>query len=326
MRILVIFTGGTIGSMVGEKYISPDGSRPYKLLDMYNTRYENDIQWDTECPYTILSENMTCKEYGMLLKCLKTKLKCGYDGIIITHGSDTLQYTAAALSFLLGSNTIPIMLVASNYVLEDERANGLENFRCAVDFITNEYGRGVFVPYANPGEGCTVHMGSRMMPHIPYSDCMHSLDNQYFGQYIDDNFVINDVCNTTGMKAVEEPEKYLEQSGIVYINVHPGMRYPVLDETVKAILINTYHSGTICMDSDSTREFFEQSEKYAIPVYITGQDIGTDYESCDEYEKYHIHILKKASPVVMYIKLWLAFSINCPQIMEVNIAGEFLNL
>ena len=50
-----------------------------------------------------------------------------YDGIIITHGTDTLQYTSAMLGYMFDDVSIPIVLVSSNYVLEDKRANGLIN-------------------------------------------------------------------------------------------------------------------------------------------------------------------------------------------------------
>ena len=141
MKILVIFTGGTIGSTVSGDYISTDGNKPYVILEKYNAQYPNDIEWDTVSPYTILSENVTCKTYSVLYDTVKDALNKEYDGIIITHGSDTLQYSAAFLSLVLGTDTVPVLLVSSNYVLEDERANGMDNFRCAVGFIENKMGR-----------------------------------------------------------------------------------------------------------------------------------------------------------------------------------------
>jgi len=64
-----------------------------------------------------------------------------YDGIIITHGTDTLAYTAAALSFYFNAIKIPILLVSSDYPLDDSKANGLDNFMCAVEFIRQKCGQ-----------------------------------------------------------------------------------------------------------------------------------------------------------------------------------------
>ena len=70
-----------------------------------------------------------------------------YDGVIITHGSDTLPYTCAALAFLLRDVPIPLVLVASNYSLGDSRSNGLANFRSAVELIASRQVRGVFTVF-----------------------------------------------------------------------------------------------------------------------------------------------------------------------------------
>ena len=71
MKILVIFTGGTIGSEASGEYISIDGIKPYKLLHMYADAYPDearDVRFDTESPNTVLSENAdgnTFKKCGM---------------------------------------------------------------------------------------------------------------------------------------------------------------------------------------------------------------------------------------------------------------------
>ena len=83
MKILVIFTGGTIGSTVSGEYISTDGKKPYIILDKYNKEFSNSIEWHTESPYTILSENATIDTYRMLAKSVKAGLSKDYDGIIV---------------------------------------------------------------------------------------------------------------------------------------------------------------------------------------------------------------------------------------------------
>lgn len=58
MKILVVFTGGTIGSCYNDGVISPDSSTSYKLIEMYkqNGGY---AEFDAISPYTVLSENLT---------------------------------------------------------------------------------------------------------------------------------------------------------------------------------------------------------------------------------------------------------------------------
>ncbi len=308
MKILIIFTGGTIGSSVSGDYIAPDGNKPYRLLEEYRKKYGGGAEFHMSEPYRILSENMDCSYFPLLLKAVREGLdpaSC-YDGIIVTHGSDTLQYTAAMLSYTLGLDTIPVMVVCSNYVIEDSRANGLVNMAAAVDFIAGKYGRGVFVPYANAGEPCRIHRGSRLMPHPPFSDYLYSCGDSYFGYFEGGRFVFNKNYSEkdTGI-LYEIGDNCARESGVMWIDPRPGAVYPELPEGTWAVLLGSYHSGTLCIESDSLREFAAKARARDIPVYLTGALGGTEYESCREYRNMGIRVLPKASPIAVYIRLWL---------------------
>lgn len=144
MNITVIFTGGTIGSSVQQNFISTDSQMPYRLLAMYEAMQKKKgaaiPNFRTEAPYTTLSEYMDGSHLNRLIACVQSLLTTDnpdIDGIIITHGTDTLPYTAAALGMCFAYARIPIILVSSNYILDDPRANGLTNFTAAVAYIRN---------------------------------------------------------------------------------------------------------------------------------------------------------------------------------------------
>lgn len=332
MKILVIFTGGTIGSQAGGEYIALDGKNPYKLIQMYRERYPQagnngdnkteDVEFYTDTPYTVLSENMDCAMYFRLARAVRRSVD-SYDGIIVTHGSDTLQYSAAMLSYVLGNIGIPVMVVASNYVLEDERANGLINFACAVEFIKKGCGRGVYVPYANDGENCKVHYALKLMPHVMYSDYLYSLDDDCYGEFRDGVFCLSqpDCEKNNNLPDAEinsffplsddgDDESVRDCSGILWINVHPGMVCPRLTKEVKAVLISAYHSGTVCVEYSPFAGMLEEARRNGIPVYLAGAYEGKDYESCREYEAMGIRVLEKVSPSAAYIRLWLEYGLG----------------
>ncbi len=145
MNITVIFTGGTIGSSVQQNFVSTDAQMPYRLLAMYEAEQKKKgaaiPHFQTESPYTTLSEYMDGSHLNLLIACIQKILAGSYtddiDGIIVTHGTDTLPFTAAALGMRFAFARIPIILVSSNYILDDPRANGLTNFTAAVDYIRN---------------------------------------------------------------------------------------------------------------------------------------------------------------------------------------------
>ena len=104
MNITVIFTGGTIGSSVQQEFVSTDAQMPYRLLAMYEAEQKKRgaaiPNFRTQAPYTTLSEYMDGSHLNRLIACVQSLLTTDdpdIDGIIITHGTDTLPFTAAAL-------------------------------------------------------------------------------------------------------------------------------------------------------------------------------------------------------------------------------------
>lgn len=312
MKLLVIFTGGTIGSTAkADNYIGTDDNKPYILLQSYRDKYSDaEITFDTISPYTILSENLNGEHINCLSQCI-TKNQSSYDGIIITHGTDTLQYTAAGLTLLNNSLQIPVVLVSSNYVLEDARANGLLNFAAAIEFI-KEGISGVFVAYNNGEDKTYIHSGARLLPHAPYSDKIYSLDDKYVG-YIDKNIFYSGAIRDDKSLVIEDlpgalASEYSCTSNILCIDEHPGNDYFLPSEETKAVLINSYHSGTICTDNKKLDTFLSYCKQKNIPVYLLGIEDRIQYESTKYYTDKNIIILPKMSAVFAYMYLWLQFS------------------
>ncbi|MDE6434629.1 MAG: asparaginase domain-containing protein [Lachnospiraceae bacterium] len=348
MKILVVFTGGTIGSVVEEGYISPDSRKPFKLMECYHEQKAGPIQgitFDTCVPYTLLSENLTGEYLAKLGACVRENLRKDYDGIIVAHGTDTLQYAAAMVGYLTGSASIPVMFVSSNYVLEDERANGLDNFACAVEFITERRGRGTFVSYRNQDNVVYIHRAARVLPHLPYSDEVYSIGDQYYGKYVKNASqpgLLEKGIPETGEWIYKENVEYhfledadfsFEQlprqwnSGILRIFPYPGMEYSVIFEHVRAVMLETYHSGTLCSITPGIWTFLESAKQQKVPVYVTGVNTEADYASFQGFER-NGKVLRNLSPVAAYVKLWLALESgeDVARVMEMNLAEDFFTL
>lgn len=342
MKILVIFTGGTIGSTESNGYIGPREKSVYRLLSLYHDHMVysgedgSDIEFVTIKPYTILSENSTGKVLRRLADSVGAGLRQAeqeqYAGIIVTHGTDTLAYSAAMLGFLFADSPIPVVLVSSNYILDDSRANGLSNFIYAVEFIRQWPGGGVYVSYRNTGDVPQIHLGTRILGHQAYSDAVYSLGG-VFAWFDEDgrlhmptesSYTTESLCSglrssVTGLSSWDAP--------VLQIYPSPGMRYPQIPTGTKAVLHHTYHAGTICIDTPGMEQFFTEAQRRQIPVFLTGADLALAYESTKFFEKYSIKVLPMASPVAMYIKLWLLLAGDWEPLkwMERNIAGEMIH-
>ena len=104
LRILLVLTGGTIGTMSGSdgkrRVVSNAGSEPLLLTSLRRLAPEYEPEADIRIPYQVLSEHMTTDYLNALGDCLRGEEMSRYDGIFITHGSDTLAFTAANLILL----------------------------------------------------------------------------------------------------------------------------------------------------------------------------------------------------------------------------------
>ena len=307
MKILTVFTGGTIGSTKSGGVISPDTKNSYKLLEMYSKK-DKKVEFTAVQPLNILSENMNGKILTQLYKCIRSYDLSEFDGVIIAHGTDTLQYTAAYLSYAFGLCKTPIVLVSANFPLEDERSNGFRNFCGAVELIKSRKGRGVFVSYTNtPYDVTDIHRASRVVPHSPYDDFIFSIFEKcvyesYSDYGIEKCKFYKEKSDKISMSDCTELE---ETSDVLYVKPYVGMTYPQIRQGTKAVLLEGYHSGTLNTDRSELTKFCAEAEKCGVPVFLTGAEQGFFYKSKLMFEKLKIEVLPPASPIAMYMKLWM---------------------
>ncbi len=305
MHIYVIFTGGTIGSSVSNTIISPDDSSRYKLISNFNKNYGG-VEFTPVVPYTMLSENLTGGRLNQLINCVRACVDKNPDGIIVTHGTDTLQYTCAALGYVFSKAGVPIGIVSANYPLDDERTNGHENFAAAVIAIKGGVS-GVFAAYKNSGQSPEIHCATRLLRHIEYQDAVYSLGgamgNIQNGAYLPNpdfvasNDAIDDFC----------PDE-LDKIRVIMLNMYPNIDLTCDINGADAVLITSYHSGTLATDTTPLKNFCAKAAENSVPVFLTGAYQGDKYESAKAFDDLGIKVLPKMSAVAAYVKLWLACS------------------
>jgi L-asparaginase len=131
--ILVIYTGGTIGMIKDEK----SGSLiPFNFENIYEQvpiLEKFDYQLDFHCFDPILdSSNMSPDNWVKIAEVIETNYE-EYDGFVILHGSDTMAYTASALSFMLENLNKPVIITGSQLPLGVLRTDGRDNFITAIE-------------------------------------------------------------------------------------------------------------------------------------------------------------------------------------------------
>ncbi len=142
-KILLITTGGTIASeQTGGGLVPSMSSQRFASLISgatagYEIKIENLFQLD--------SSNIQPEEWQCMARAVARDY-INYDGVVLTHGTDTLAYTASVLSFMLRCIPIPVVITGSQLPIEHPLTDGVENLRCAFAMAASEQA-GVFVAF-----------------------------------------------------------------------------------------------------------------------------------------------------------------------------------
>ncbi|MBR4971355.1 MAG: asparaginase [Oscillospiraceae bacterium] len=126
-RILLLTTGGTIASMPGGDGLAPADSGVFEReMEQLRTYYDITVQ-ELIC---LDSSNIRPAEWQIIAEGIWNNRQ-GYDGIVVSHGTDTMGYTASAVTFMLPNIDLPVVFTGSQLPLMDMLSDGPDNLRTA---------------------------------------------------------------------------------------------------------------------------------------------------------------------------------------------------
>ena len=126
-KILLLTTGGTIASVPGGEGLEPMRSGVMEReLEQLRTYYNISVR-DVMC---LDSSNITPEEWQFIAREIFEN-RLGYDGVVVSHGTDTMAYTASAVTFMLPNIDRPVVFTGSQLPLADMLSDGPDNLRTA---------------------------------------------------------------------------------------------------------------------------------------------------------------------------------------------------
>jgi len=245
-KILFIPVGGTICTALTEKgTLAVNKGAGAVIIENFiksGSPFAGEAEFTVAENLMILSENMTVEKWNLMLDTYRS-FGGDFDGVIFAHGTDTLAFSAALFSLM--PKELPVFFVSSNARLDSSRANGNENFRCAVECICRGITPGVYVPYKNISSGkMLLHLGSRIKQCPDYSEDFESSGAYDFTEGI--NALPGNMPKETTLPK-ELWEKLRLQDKVLVILPYVGLNYEAVDYgRFSAVLHGTYHSGTAC--------------------------------------------------------------------------------
>ena len=127
-KICILYTGGTIGMVATEYGYAPKKNYISDVLSQIPDLGHEDMPlWDVvEFDPLLDSSNMAVEQWVEIGKAVESRYY-DYDGFVVLHGTDTMSYTASALSFMLENLDKPVVLTGSQIPLCEIRSDGKDN-------------------------------------------------------------------------------------------------------------------------------------------------------------------------------------------------------
>jgi glutamyl-tRNA(Gln) amidotransferase subunit D len=232
-KISILSTGGTIasridyatGGVTGLETIEEIVSAIPELASIANLRLRQIFQ--------MMSEDMEAYHWIEIGKKIEDEINNGVDGIIITHGTDTMHYTAAVLSLMIQNSPIPILLVGSQRSSDRGSSDASMNLICAAQFIAKSDFSGVAICMHGSMEDkfCYIHQGVHVRKmHASRRDAFKSIDVLPYAKINTDGAL--EWLRTDYMKKDRgrKPGVFLRYDGsVALIKFYPGFDYKVLE-------------------------------------------------------------------------------------------------
>lgn len=164
-KIAMIATGGTIASVIDYATGGVHGKLDAEDIAKAVPELSGRVQISAfHSPFRVFSEDMTHREWQKIAEITAKELdNSEIRGAIITHGTDTLHFTAAALSFMLAEYKKPVALVGAQRSPDRGSFDGKMNLACAAAYATSDIGEKAIVMHATTNDDyCYASRGTKV--------------------------------------------------------------------------------------------------------------------------------------------------------------------
>lgn len=234
--VAMVITGGTIAAKSNPKKGGVDWlDTPESLFKIYPEIFDVVNVLKVEVPFMKASEDMDFKDWQKMARVVEKLLNSqNIKGVIVTHGTDFLHYTASALSFFLRNLNKPVVLTYSQRSIDRASSDANLNLKCAAHAAISDIAEVMIVGHASGNDDfCYAHKGTKVRKmHTSRRDAFRSINSKPFAEiYSNGNVKILSDFNRRDGKKVSLDLKFEEKVGL--IKFYPGQDPDVLDYYVK---------------------------------------------------------------------------------------------
>jgi len=333
-KILLISTGGTIASKIDYRTGAVFPALTADELNASVPELSKIANIDTEVLFSEYSENLLPEHWIKIAEKLNSYSRSEYKGIIVAHGTDTMQYTAAALSFSLSGFPKPVALVGSQRSSDRPSSDAALNLISATKFLVNTDAAGIFVVMHNSisDDDVACHWGTRVRKnHTSKRNAFQTIGSP--PAFIVKKDSIEKDPLFFPLKVPYTP-RIIFKSNVMLIKYYPGLDPKIIDHVInsgyKAIIFEGTGLGHV---GKVMYEPIERAKKKGLFIGMTSQCIDgtvrmTVYESGRDLLNLGVTPLGNMIPETALVKAMWALgnskdSNEMEKLMKENIAAEF---
>ena len=233
-NVRVLGTGGTIASRIDYKTGAVHPAFTAEELAKAVPEIFEIANITPELIMNILSEDMRPEYWRRIAEEVARALNEGEDGVVIAHGTDTMGYTAAALSFMLQNLTKPVILVGAQRSSDRPSSDAAMNLTCAVKMATSDAAEVMVVMHGETSDTyCLAHRGTKVRKmHTSRGDAFRSINDIPIAKIWKDRieFLRNDYRKRSEGEVGVDGRM---EEKVAILKVYPGISGELLDFLVE---------------------------------------------------------------------------------------------
>lgn len=274
-KVLLIYTGGTIGM---EKDYETGSLRAFDFGNIFEKMPEMKLM---ECevfvhPFAkpLDSSDMGPQEWKIIAHYIKENYDF-YDGFLILHGTDTMSYTASALSFMLKGLKKPVILTGSQLPIGDLRTDAKENLLTSIYYASLYENNEAVIQEVTIYFEYKLLRGNRTLKYsAEYFDAYSSPNYPILGQSgVHLNILKDNLYRNTALKDLEIDDHICED--ILFWRIFPGMSFSHFKDIpkMKVLILQVFGSGTI-FSSEKTQTTLQEIRNNGTEIVVVSQCIS----------------------------------------------------
>ncbi len=272
--ISILGCGGTIASRVeyktGAVFPAFDQSDILKIFPSL----EEFVNIKPRKLFDLLSEDMHVDHWNIIAKEVAEEIRLGSQGVVLMHGTDTMHYTSAALSFMLQNLPVPVVLVGAQRSSDRGSSDNFQNLVCAARTALTDIAEVSICMHATTNDDyCFVHQGTKVRKmHTSRRDAFRSINVLPFAKIWQDGKMeyLRKDYNKRGQEKLKLDTKMNSNVGL--IQIHPGIKPEFISSLSKlfdGVVIATTGLGNV-----PANPFGDKFAKSVIPAVKSLVDSG----------------------------------------------------